>query len=107
MAIKATYQDGSVTIRDAIVKLDRIWGSKRENWNAWVHVYEKETDTEPKQVFSVMADYVEGENPYTALYAAIGKLTFLTDQVSDVKVEPKSESKTEPKTKPKAKKSAT
>lgn len=95
MAIKATYKDGSIEVAGATVRLDRIWGSKKEQWNAWVHVLKNESDTDTVSVFSVTAPYVEGENPYVALYAAVSKLTFLSDITHDVE---------QPEAAPKAKK---
>lgn len=89
MAIRATYNTGAITINNAVIKLDRIWGSKKEQWNAWVHVFRSESDSTPVEVFSVSAQYVEGENPYVALYDAVSKLNTLSDVVSDVGVAPK------------------
>lgn len=84
MAIICTYQDGSKVLKGATVKLDRIWGSKKEQWNAWVHVFSADNLETPASVFSVTTPFVYGENPYTSLYTAVGKLTFLTDIRHDV-----------------------
>lgn len=87
MAITATYSYGSKTVKNATIKLTRIWGSKSEDWNAWVVVLQKPKDVEPLTTFSVRAPYVEGQNPYEALYAEVGKLSFLSGVEHDVIVE--------------------
>lgn len=79
MAIRATFKDSSKTIPDAYLKIDRIWGSKLENWNAWINVYSNETSKEALTTFSVHAPYVEDENPYVALYTALSNLSFLSN----------------------------
>lgn len=84
MAIRATYQDGSRTIENAVIRLGRIWGSKSENWNAWVQVFVNEFSTEPDIIFSVVAPFVEGENPYIALYKVVGELSSLSGVSHDV-----------------------
>jgi len=84
MAIKATYNDGSGEVGSATLKITRIWGSKSENWNAWVQVLKTPTDETPISTFSVNAPYVEGENPYVALYSSIAKLDFIKDVEHDV-----------------------
>jgi len=84
MGIKADYTTPSKSINGALIRLDRIWGSKKENWNAWVHVYEKSTKNVPTLVFSVQAPYVEGQNPYEALYAEVSNLSFLSNVEHDI-----------------------
>lgn len=81
MAIFGTYIGGDLggTIKNAYIKLDRIWGGKNENWNAWVHIYKNQLDTTPTHVFSVQAQYIEGQNPYDALYGEVAKLSFISD----------------------------
>lgn len=77
MAITATYKTASVEYKDAYIKLQRIWGSKEEGWNAWVAVFAKEGDKEQKELFSVSVPYVEDENPFKALYGAVERLSFV------------------------------
>lgn len=84
MAIRATYDNGSTRVVSAVIKLDRIWGSKKEQWNAWVHVFANDSDSVPMDVFSVTATYVEGENPYVALYGAVSQLNTISDVVHDI-----------------------
>lgn len=83
MSIKATYKTGTITILGATIKLDRIWGSKVEGWNAWVNVIGTASYI-PLATFSVRTEYVEGQNPYEALYEEVSKLPFLTDIVHDI-----------------------
>lgn len=100
MSIHASYIHGSVSIPNALVKLDRIWGSKLEGWNAWVHITDKDRPETSVVVFSINAEYVEDENPYTALYAKLTTVDFLTDIVHDHKSIEDVKSPV-PKTKPK------
>lgn len=86
MAITATYKDGSMELENAILRIDRIWGSKTEHWNAWVGVYASKDDIAPSAKFSITAEYVDGVNPYIALYEALGNLTFLKNVIHDVGV---------------------
>ena len=72
MAVIANYKDANVTIENAYIKVERIWGSKAEGWNCWVGVYKAEGDISfAVPLFAVNAPYVEGENPFTALYKVI------------------------------------
>ena len=88
MAIKGNYSDGSGVHENVTLKLTRIWGSKSENWNAWVVVLAKESDVKPITTFSIQAPYVDGENPYPALYNALMKLDSVQNAKSDVVPEP-------------------
>ncbi len=74
MAIKATYNS-----REVILKIDRIWGSKSENWNAWANVFSDSKKSHILETFSINSPYIEGENPYVALYTALGNLSFLSN----------------------------
>lgn len=39
MAIKTTYNFKGVEVKDAIIRVDRLWGSSKEGWTALVGVY--------------------------------------------------------------------
>jgi hypothetical protein len=58
MSIKTTYNLHNVKITDAIISIDRLWGSSKEGWTALVGVYTTET------VPAVKAVGVEGEEGY-------------------------------------------
>jgi hypothetical protein len=89
MAIKSDYKH----LKDAYIRVGRIWGSKSEGWNCWVEVFEKESS----QVlaiphFMVSAPYIEGRDPFVALYAAIESHIKETD--SEVPIKPFDEDET-------------
>jgi hypothetical protein len=77
MGITATYKTPAVTYKDAYFRIQRIWGSKEEGWNAWIAVFAKEGDKEQKEIFSVNVPYVEDENPFVALYKKAESLSFV------------------------------
>jgi hypothetical protein len=60
MSIKTTYNLYSVQIPDAIIRVDRLWGSSKEGWTALVGVYTAEV------IPAVPAVGVEGEAGYVA-----------------------------------------
>lgn len=82
MAIYATFT-GYTTVKNAYVKIGRIWGSKDEQWNAWVNVYKSPLDKEILTTFSVQTPYIDCENPYTLVYAAIANESFLSNVTHD------------------------
>jgi len=82
MAIQATYS-GHQIYKNAHIKLGRIWGSKEEQWNAWVNVFESPLDKNILATFSIQCPYVEDENPYNGLYTALANEIFLSDVTHD------------------------
>jgi len=83
MAFIANYTDSENTFNDVTIRLGRIWGSKTENWNAWVDVFENATSEAKIATFAVNVKYVEGENPYPVLYKAASELLHFTNVVHD------------------------
>ncbi len=75
MGLLADYK-GAKDIKNAYIKLERIWGSTKEGWNAFVGVYHKGSTT-PDETFHVTTPFVDGVNPFDSLYAEVGKLSFL------------------------------
>jgi hypothetical protein len=94
MSIKTNYDFNGLNIQDAIIRIDRLWGSSREGWTALVGVYiekdipaveavgvEGEEDYIPAQEastalnliteFNRSASFVEGERGYVTLYTAL------------------------------------
>ena len=47
MAIKTTYNYKNIEVKDAIIRVDRLWGSSKEGWTALVGVYTKVTKEVP------------------------------------------------------------
>ncbi len=75
MALTQSITFGGIEIPNAYIRIDRIFGGKREGWNSVVSVYasqEAAADCEPLKQFNVPAEYsaIE-ENPYILLYRAI------------------------------------
>ena len=48
MAIKTTYNFKNIEVKDAIIRVDRLWGSSKEGWTALVGVYNKTIEEIPK-----------------------------------------------------------
>ena len=74
MAIKKAIKFKGLSIKDAYVRVDRIFGGKREGWNSVVAIYasaESSVTDEPIETFNVTAPYVEGELPYVAIYNSV------------------------------------
>lgn len=89
MGIIATYKDTNKTVKDAYIRVGRVWGSSREGWNCWVEVFEKEGDVKTAvPMFSVSAPYVDGQNPFEALYNAIELLPFIGSKVKETVADP-------------------
>lgn len=47
MAIKTTYNFKGIEVKDAIIRVDRLWGSSKEGWTALVGVYNKTIEEIP------------------------------------------------------------
>lgn len=82
MAITADFS-GSKVIKSAYIKIERIWGSKKEGWNAFVGVYSRKINTVPDEIFNIHADFVDYVNPFSILYEKIGKLSILNNVKHD------------------------
>jgi hypothetical protein len=94
MAIQTNYDFNGLTIPNAYVRIDRLWGSSREGWNSLVGVYmevaapaisavgiEGEEGYVPAQPatmnknlikeFNHSTPYVAGERGYVSLYISL------------------------------------
>ena len=47
MAIKTTYNFKGIEVKDAIIRVDRLWGSSKEGWTALVGVYTQTKEIVP------------------------------------------------------------
>lgn len=47
MAIKTNYNFKGIQVPEAIIRIDRLWGSSKEGWTALVGVYNKTTQEIP------------------------------------------------------------
>jgi hypothetical protein len=75
VALTQSITFNGLSVPNAYIRIDRIFGGKREGWNSVVSVYasqEAAATREPLKQFNVPAEYsaIE-ENPYVLLYRAI------------------------------------
>ena len=56
MSIKTNYNFKGIEVKDAIIRVDRLWGSSKEGWTALVRVYTKVT----REVPAIEADLDNG-----------------------------------------------
>lgn len=75
MAITQSYDFQGVTISNAYIRVDRVFGGKRGGWNSVVSVYASQEAAEiyaPLEQLNQSVPYDENEmNPYKKLYAAL------------------------------------
>lgn len=74
MALQLSKDFNGIILPAAYVRVDRIFGGKKEGWNSVVGVYasaEAAKENAPLETFNQAAEYVSGENPYISLYAAL------------------------------------
>jgi hypothetical protein len=103
MSIKTTYNLHGIEIQDAIIRIERLWGSSREGWTSLVsvniineipateavgvegdedYVPATQASTELKQIteFNRSTSYKSDERGYVSMYNA------LTEEFGGVKV---------------------
>ena len=83
MTIIATYVNGEKSTKKQVLRITSIWGNKATGWNAFIGIYKTPKAKDPYDTFSVKAPYVAGQNPFSALYDEVAKLSFVQDAVSD------------------------
>lgn len=89
MAIKTTYDFNGIEVKDAIIKIERIFGSRAEGWNSLINVYvirqepttvtNEDGTTEEKLIdvykkideFNFSVPFKEEERGYKTLYTAL------------------------------------
>lgn len=91
MAIQTTYNFKGISVTDAYIRVDRLWGSSKEGWTALVGVYNITTEAVPEtelmdgtivpastqtvhnklEEFNHSCDYSELERGYTTMYASL------------------------------------
>jgi len=70
MSIKTNYNFKSIEVKDAIIRVDRLFGSSKEGWTALVRVYTKVTKEVPA-VEAVSQVGFSGEANYVAEVKAV------------------------------------
>ena len=73
MSIKTTYNLNGLEVQNAIIRIDRLWGSSREGWTALVGVYIERLLPEQEAVG------VEGEEGYIPAQPASTELALITE----------------------------
>lgn len=73
MSIKTNYNFNGIEIQDAIIRINRLWGSSKEGWSALVGVYIE------KQVPAQEAIGVEGDEDYQPATEATTELALITE----------------------------
>ena len=75
MALAQAITFNGLSVPNAYIRVDRIFGGKREGWNSVVSVYASQEAAEiyaPLEQLNQSAPYDDGEmNPYKKLYAAL------------------------------------
>ena len=92
MSIKTDYNFKGITVPEAIIRVDRLWGSSKEGWTALVGVYNKTTEEIPAveasegieaqeakivevmhriDEFNFNTEFVEDLRGYASLYAGL------------------------------------
>ena len=94
MAIKTNYNFKGIEVKDAYIRVDRLWGSSKEGWNSLVGVYNLTVENVPAvkvdeasdvvaqeattiEVFNLIeefnhsANYTEGERGYVTIYNSL------------------------------------
>ena len=92
MAIKTNYNFKGIEVKDAYIRIDRVFGSSKEGWNSLVGVYNITTEEVPAieasegveaqeattrtvynklEEFNHNASYVADERGYVTLYKSL------------------------------------
>ena len=86
MAIKTNYNFKGIEVKDAYIRVDRLWGSSKEGWTALVGVYIKTLKevpaveakeatqievTEKIDEFNINTPYVADERGYVSIYKVL------------------------------------
>ncbi len=83
MSIVANYTTSHLVLKDATFRIQRIWGSKSEGWNAWVGVYKDSHDVQHAEQFQVSIPFLDDENPFVAIYNKIALLPYVESPKHD------------------------
>ena len=88
MSIKTNYNFKCIEVKDAIIRVDRLFGSSKEGWNSLVGVYNITTEEVPAdeengveattrtvynklEEFNHSAPYVSDERGYITMYKSL------------------------------------
>lgn len=83
MSIKTNYNFKGIEVKDAIIRVDRLWGSSKEGWTALVGVYNKTTEEIPAVEAS---EGIEAQEAKTVeVMNKIDEFNFNTEFVEDLR----------------------
>lgn len=83
MSIKTNYNFKGINIPEAIIRVDRLWGSSKEGWTALVGVYNKTTEEIPAVEAS---EGIEAQDAKTVeVMNKIDEFNFNTEFIEDLR----------------------
>ena len=83
MSIKTNYNFKGIQVPEAIIRVDRLWGSSKEGWTALVGVYNKTTEEIPAVEAS---EGIEAQEAKTVeVMNKIDEFNFNTEFVEDLR----------------------
>ena len=83
MSIKTNYNFKGIQVPEAIIRVDRLWGSSKEGWTALVGVYNKTTEEIPAVEAS---EGIEAQDAKTVeVMGKIDEFNFNTEFVEDLR----------------------
>ena len=83
MSIKTNYNFKGIQVPEAIIRVDRLWGSSKEGWTALVGVYNKTTEEIPAVEAS---EGIEAQDAKTVeVMNKIDEFNFNTECVEDLR----------------------
>ena len=83
MSIKTNYNFKNIEVKDAIIRVDRLWGSSKEGWTALVGVYIKTTEEIPAVVVSAGIEVQDAK--IVEVMHKLDEFNFNTEFVEDLR----------------------
>ena len=83
MSIKTNYNFKGIQVPEAIIRVDRLWGSSKEGWTALVGVYNKTTEEIPAVEASEGIEAQEAK--IVEVMNKIDEFNFNTESVEDLR----------------------
>lgn len=79
MAIKTIYSYKGLEVTEAIIRVERLFGSSRDGWDSLVKVYSKDYSN-PIDEFNFKVEFKEDERGYITIYKS------LTEKFGGIKI---------------------
>lgn len=75
MALQSSVTYCGFNLADCYIRVNRIFGSKREKWDSIIGVYKSKADADngndPIQTFNFAIAWVDGQQPESLIYTAL------------------------------------